>query len=187
MKSILFSVVLVTSFVANSQKHLNSLYFVQGKKTTEVQKENSTIKLKHAPFSIRFFNKQCDTIRGNYYSAKIIIYSREDDTTEMLIGKKIDAIHCFIEGTAIALDREGRYDNTIVNNQPYWHHNLSYGSRWDQVFPVSSVGDMLELEWKINGFDSYNDCKELFLTCLIDYNLNNVIDPGELHKVKMAF
>jgi hypothetical protein len=191
MKSVfLFTAIFIfcSTNIIGQPDSLSMIRFIQNDSVYRINTENSSIMLKKAPFSIRFFSKAYETESNRLYSAKIIVLQKED--SRISPGENIPA---FAPGTGLAAYREG-YESAEITNEG--HHYLYYENENDKrVDLVSQKDDMLELDWKITAF-SFEDKnfpvaalkqKALYFYIFIDRNLDEIIDEGELRAVKVLF
>lgn len=165
----------------------NAVEFIQDGKAFQVK--NESINLKNAPFSIQFLLNEYDPDHNKLYACQIAALESMEDLDQINLGMKTNETVCFQHGSGMAASRNG-YAELIITNDG--HHYLSYKEgEVNRVNKVDKINDLFLVEFKvpvlfINGetiqFEEYKN-GELYLAILIDANLNQIIEEGELTKV----
>jgi len=151
--------------------------------------DNNDLTLEAKPFSIRFLVKPYTDQERN--GVQIAALGRRDNLELAAIGKQIDQIPYFAEGTSLASEQDG-YSSIFLDDEA--NHYIYYTSDSDKRAKVlEQKNGLLLLEWSPHSFylnASDGDTEfavagvhSFFLVFLNDVNHNNIIDPGELHKV----
>jgi hypothetical protein len=156
---------------------------------TEARNEEE-IQIRRAKFAIRFSSKRYNSSKEQFYAAEIAAFLDKSELTKINEGMSTEDIPCFEPGSGMATASNGFYESIIFNNAG--HHYLYFETKKDRrVNLISENNGMLRLEFPItNLFLNEKDIKlektnlpEFYLAILIDRNLNNVIDKGELTKL----
>lgn len=180
---------------SNGQDSLrNNIFFLQGDSAFVIESNTDSVYLERKAFSLRYFCKQYDEKNKKFYSAQIAILDNPNDTISLQIGQNTKDISYFEPGTGMAPGENGRYDTIYISNSG--HHYLTYESEAEKrVDKISSIKDILQLEWKISAANYQEndmqfenlDLPFLYFIIYIDNNLNEKIDEGEMKIVKVIF
>ena len=147
-----------------------------------------TIEIDRKQFSLRFYNKKYDSYNNKFYSAQIAAFTDKSEFDKIKIGILKSDLPCFEPGSGMAPDRSGKYESLIFNNSAH-HYTIYENSESKRLNLLKDSGELLRLEFEINSF--YYDSKEVkvtetglkefYIAFLIDKNLNETIDKGELN------
>ena len=172
------------------------IYIYQSRKEQRITKKADTINLKKKSFSIRSYNRVRDL--NNYNTTQIAVFLTDSNFKKITTGVPTKNTPCFSPGTGYAMHVDGsdKYFLFETDNSP-GHHYLYYenlNSR--RLNLIEDLGDLLKLEFEVNQFHIRNldntiteipisntDIEKFYLAIFMDYNLNDTIDVGELHKL----
>jgi hypothetical protein len=184
----------LSTYCFGQESYKHSLTFIQGDSVYKIYKNIDSVKLDRNPFSIRYFCKQYDGKNEKFYSARVAVLDKLEDTICLEIGKKAKEIPYFKPGTGMAPGENGMYDTLFITISG--HHYLFYENEIDnRVYFISKNKDFLELEWKISAafyqekdvqFSELN-LSSLYIIIFIDNNLNGIINKDELKIIKTIF
>ena len=169
---------------------LKEISVVQNGKEFKLLGEDCEILIDRDVFSIRFRNKRYDSENKKFYSARVAAFVNRLELQEVKSGMSKSEIKCFSPGTGISPSRSGKYESLFIGKGG--HHYLVYeNSESKRLKKIDEKDDLLTLEFEINrlfqnGEDekmSDTELNEFYLAILIDRNLNNVVDEGELKRV----
>lgn len=149
-----------------------------------------TIELSKEAFSLRFNNKKYNSENKKFYTAQIAAFIDKSEFDKLKTGVSKSVFPCFAPGTGMAPDKSNKYESLIFNNAA--HHYTFYESpESTRLNLLKDGGEVLRLEFEINALyynkESFKmtetDLKEFYIAILIDKNLNENIDEGELNKL----
>lgn len=193
MKNILGLFALVSTAVT-AQPFRQELAIIQNSKKEEITSETSTFTLQKAPFTLQFNNAFYNTRREHFFSLQVALIQNEEDLAHIEEGMPVSLIPYFETGTGMPADESGSYSSAVLNS--YGHHYLYYENEQNKsVRLLSKKGTTGQFEWTIdrlyaNGRDyplNKIPLQSLYVVCLNDYNLNGIIDAGELYIIKIYF
>lgn len=149
-----------------------------------------TIELSKEVFSLRFNNKKYDSENKKFYAAQIAAFTDKSEFDKLKTGVSKSEFHCFEPGSGMAPNKSNKYESLIFNNAA--HHYTYYESPESaRLNLLKDAGEILWLEFEINVLYYNNksvkmtetDLKQFYIAVLIDKNLNEIIDEGELNKL----
>jgi len=168
----------------------DDIYLFQNGKETLINNVMQELEIKRDKFAIRFYNKRYDSDGKKFHSAKISAFLDKTDLDNIKIGMAESELPYFSPGTGMASSQSGKYENLIFKKNA--HHYLIYeNSESKRLNLVDDLGEYLKLEFEVSNLFingeiekmSETELKEFYLVILIDKNLNEVIDKGELNKL----
>jgi hypothetical protein len=185
MKSILFIILALLSGSITAQ--LNQVKFIQGDSVIVVTESSAKVVLNREAFSFHFFTIPTDEQTSTAYPAKVAVTENAMDTALSSIGKQIQAIDYFANGSSYAMIVDIGYPEMVIASDGNHYLEYSPGS-FESVNFYSAEGDYLELEWHINNVLYKKETlsfaalplKLVYMIVLQDFNINNIIDDGEL-------
>ena len=173
----------------------NDVTFIQGDSFYAVSAESDTIELERKPFSIRYFGKRYNPDQRQFYAASIAVLENTKDIGHLTVGMSTSKTTYLEPGSGMAAASNGYGDTLLVTATG--HYYLFYESESEKrVNLISKKANILELEWNISGFNfnqtknlSFNEMKNstLYFVILLDRNLDEIIDEGELKVVTVNF
>lgn len=150
--------------------------------------------IKKRTFYINFKNKKFNRDKRLFYSLKVSSYHNDSIFVPISINKKIENIEYFKDGSAYAYGKEG-YEHLNIGD--YGHHTLFYDTLNNEktVFLTDFSNRYHNLSWKVNKIEIFNEkfkvndypYNELYLVLFNDFNLNNIIESGEIKRVIVQF
>ncbi len=184
---------LTTKNIEIMDNKFDKIFIFQNGKEVEIDRNSYELKIEKKPFSIRFYNKKYDSEKNEFYAVQVGAFLEEDVLKKMDINMLQDEVPCFEAGTGMACTQVG-YESLIFNNQG--NHYLTYESDDEtRLTRIESEGDWFKLAFEINKMTIKNtdidieniNIKQFYLAILIDKNLDDKIDKGELTKLKIVF
>jgi hypothetical protein len=177
---------------AQPAKH-ETVMIIQGSNVYIVSSEDTTLTLDRQSFTIRYFCRRYEPKTG-HYAMRIAILTHAD---AIHAGMGIDGNHAKIPyfglGSGLAAT-VGIIDTLFVDDEA--HNFIYYKDEADRRADlVTRHEKYLELQIPVKGLYyqgrsiPIQDIKfnDLWFILLNDDNLNETIDPGELHKVHVKF
>ncbi|MGB0931942.1 MAG: hypothetical protein ACPGVB_14255 [Chitinophagales bacterium] len=170
---------------------LHKIVVYQEGKENLIESESQSIEITDDKFSIRFYNKKYAPERKEFYAAQIAALTDKQAFEQIHIGQQIEDISYFGGGTGMAAAKGG-YESLIINNEA--HHYLFYENETsNRLKLIGQKNDNWRFEFVINSFSINREklplqnekIAELYLVILIDRNLNNMIEEGELTKLTL--
>lgn len=110
------------------------------------------------------------------------------------VGMETEETPCFGGGKGLAGYQNRQYPELLFEKKAY--HYLYYENEQDKrVKLLDSINDLLKLEFNISKLDYNNNIVKVsesklpyfYVAVLIDKNLNDIIDEGELYKFIIEF
>ncbi len=163
---------------------------VQNGEETVIKKQEKTVKLDKAPFSIRYFNKKYDPESKKFYSARITAFENKTKFKSLKAGVKRSSTPCFKPGTGMAASKSGKYSGLFFTSHA--HHYLFYENEADKrVDSIGKKGDKLKFEFPVKKVYINDNQKkmseiglsEFHLAIYIDRDLDDTVDKNELRKI----
>lgn len=195
LKLVIVSFFMSSSLYALGQKDFNNdIRLFQGDRSYTIIKDFDSLKIAKKPFSIRYFERKYKAKKGKFYAAQIAVLNKPGDLALLHTGQAFGNIPYFAPGTGMAAGKNGYGGTVFISNSG--HHYLTYTGKKDRrVDLIRSEKNLFELDWKIaTAFYEENEIplSELKLSCLyfvvlMDRNLNEIIDEGELKIIKLNF
>ena len=193
------SLTTANSDVSTNQK--NTIYIYQNGEERAIKKKSETIELDKNSFSIRFYNHAYHSTKYNATQIAVFLTNREFE--KIHTGLAIKNIPCFAPGTGYAMYGDGSDKDLLFEtdlDRP-GHHYLYYKNATNRRLNlIDEWEDLLKLEFEVNEFCIRNpdnsitttpisstNITEFFMAILIDRNLNDTIDFGELHTLTINF
>jgi hypothetical protein len=182
--------VAVVLFAFNLLLTTDYITIYQDDTEVEVGSEEQEIQIRRAKFAIRFSSKRYNSSKEQFYAAQIAAFLDKSELSKINEGMSTEDISCFEPGSGMATGSNGFYESIIFNNAG--HHYLYFENKKERrVNLISENNGILRLEFPItklyiNEKDvtlEQADVSEFYLAILIDRNLNNVIDKGEVTKL----
>jgi hypothetical protein len=183
------------------------IYIYQNKTEQVVTEQESEIHIEKAPFKIRFYNSTYSIDKHN--STQIAVFLNDSEFNKIKTNTPIKDVPCFGPGTGYAMYADGTDKDLLFENHNHYlgHHYLFYENESSRrVNLLEDYGDFLKLEFEVNQFHIRNsnnglqtrdtiikknipevDITKFYLAILIDNNLNDTINDGELHKLIVNF
>lgn len=164
--------------------------FFQNDVETILKKKTQTIEIEKHPFALRFYNKRYNPEAKEFYAAQVAAFRDKSDLDQVNVGMLKSDVASFRPGTGMAPGENGKYESLIFDNAA--HHYLVYENTDSKRLDLlDKSGEFLKLEFKINGFFmnkkeikmTDTEIEEFYLAILIDRNLNDTIEEGELTKL----
>jgi hypothetical protein len=174
----------------NKESFKTQLIVFQTGNEINIDKPIMTIEIARKEFSLRFYNKKYDSENNKFYSAQIAAFTDKSEFDKIKSGLSKSDLPCFEPGSGMAPDRSGKYETLIFNNRG--HHYAPYeNSESKRVTLLRESDGLFELEFEINALYYNNkevkmtdtELTEFYIAFLIDKNLNEIIDKGELNKL----
>jgi hypothetical protein len=179
----------------------NPIFIYQNGKEQVIKKRTEAIKLEKKSFSIRCYNKAIDL--GEYNATQIAVFLTDYEFKNIRTGLATKNIPCFSPGTGYAMYGDGSDKYFLFETDPNrpGHHYLYYENTASRRLNlIEDFGSLLKLEFEVNEFHvrgpdnkitetpiPKTDIDKFFLAILMDHNLNDTIDFGELHKLTISF
>ncbi|WP_010249895.1 hypothetical protein [Myroides injenensis] len=178
---------------AQEQPLDTSLKITQGNKSIILNKKSNKITLKRDTFSIDYLNKSYLVGNGKFRAAQVLV-TEDKLATKNYEGISLQDLSFFSPGTGFAPAIDNNKNYPI--NSTKGHQYLFYASEKDKR--VEKVGTSAEwdiYQWTIHGLyqnSELNDwknleTKQIYIYFFIDYNLNQIIDKGEYHLIRIKF
>ncbi len=191
--SIAFCLVISCNLFAQKNEWNSCIRIIQNDSVFKITKNTDSVSLLKQRFSIRYFGKKYSNKKR--YAAQFAIVENATDTLGLTIGKSVDSIPYFAEGTGFAADEKKGYESLFISNEG--HHYLTYENEGDKRVDlvVPPKNEWLELQLNVSAFNQAEkdiNIEALKQSCLyfiifIDNNLNGIIDADELKKIKVNF
>ena len=149
-------------------------------------------KIENKDFAIRFFCKQYNGEKKEFFSARIVAFSEPEELARIHTGMSKSESICFGIGTGMAASKGGAYEELIFNNDAC-HYLLYEDKTSKRVDLIGREGDHLNLEFWVQTIIKDGkrfamnelDATTFYLAIFIDRNLDEIIDEGELTKVTL--
>lgn len=173
----------------------NEIFLYQNAYEEVIPAGSESIMIDRKPFSIRFFNKRYNRDNKDFYAARIAAFIDDTEFSKIQVGKEIETLSPFLSGTGLAGYEDKQYE--FLYFLDYAHQYTFYHNEDDKRLTlIEAFNGYLKLAFDIKGFyfsdvENYpivsSQIPEIYFVLLIDRNLNNVIDEGELNKFKIIF
>ena len=177
-----------------SETEINEVILFQNGVETTLKDDYQVLEISRDEFSIRFINRRYNSQDRLFYVAQISAFQDETLLESINVGSSKSDTPCFGLGTGMAPSESGSYESLILNGRA--HHYLLYENRKSRRLKLlNDYGDYLKLEFNINTLLVEGEEQALFeseisefnMAIFIDRDLDAVIDPTELHKLKIRF
>jgi hypothetical protein len=175
-----------------AQKPTEIVTIIQEGNTYSLKPGNQSISLTKTGFSIRASVQKYNEKKGKFNAIQIAVRTTNEGTAQL--GQKISDIVYFAPGTGMAPDSNERYNYLFINNEA--HHYITYESKHkNRADLIRSENGFYELDISVLGFYDLEkeisikdfNREELFFEVLINRNLNDTIDEGELTQIHIQF
>lgn len=171
-------------------KSYEAVYLFQDGKEQRVY-SNSVVTVNRDKFSIRFFNQKYDAQGREYHAAKIAAFLDPEELNKIEVGMDTRDLPCFEPGSGIAAYFDRQYECLFFNHAG--HHYVYYEDAEHRRLDLIQEGEVYhKLEFQVDELwfnrtkessMKETDLSEFYLAILIDRNLDEIIDPGELTKL----
>ena len=173
---------------------LPPITFIQKGKRQELVKSYQTITLEKEPFTITFPGLAVEEATQEYHPTQIALVTYHEPLRKIIAGMRTEDTVPFAPATGMAMDYNAHYLIVSADAHNYLFYNEAGNTRLELSKKLQ--GDVLLLKYTVeaiyfNGTE-YN-IKDfppdfpLYLIIFIDKNQNDIIEEGELNKVKMEF
>jgi hypothetical protein len=202
---ILISLILTSCAVKNGStgqgyepkdgRYGSDLSIIQGKKEYIISKDDQDVELKKSPFTLEFTIERCNPDVGDFYAAEITL---TDDTTNLKwfqAGPIAKDNPYFTSGTGNAGPRDAQYP--FICLQRNGHEHVFYGDKdYRRADLIEELDDnQLRVKWDIDSMLYYKkkiginelEIDEAYMMYFNDKNMNDTIESGEYHRIKLSF
>jgi hypothetical protein len=190
--SVLFLLFCLALNPLTSMAQTDNISIIQGDSTYKLSPQSHSILLERKPFIIRTKLKKYKEKKQQYNAIQMAV--RNTNAGMCQAGQIISDVLYFAPGTGMATDSENKYPFLFINNEA--HHYFTYQNKPNKrVNPAEIENGYVLAEIPVSGFH-YNDSDiqiegsnltELFIDILINRNLNQLIDQGELTQIHLRF
>jgi len=165
----------------------SNVSIVQADSVHTFSAETDSVSLSRHPFTIRFFAERYESKKSRFHAFQLAALSLADS---IHAGMAVDSVRYFSTGTGLASEMG------VLFITDGGHHYIYYESEEDKrANLLSHSGKYLELELPVRAFysgekgEAIQDSRmnSIWLIAFYDQNDNHIIDPGELHKIKVKF
>lgn len=175
---------------ANKEDATTELIIFQDGIETSVANPSDVVEIDKKEFSLIFYNKKYDSENNKFYSAQIAAFIDKSEFDKVKAGIATADLRCFEPGSGMAPDISGKYESLIFNNSGH-HYTFYENPESKRVNLLDDSKGLLKLEFEINAlyYDNMEvkmtdtNLTEFYIAFLIDRNLNETIDKGELRKL----
>lgn len=151
-------------------------------------------RMKKIPFEFRFTTKPYNAKKQEFYAAQIAGFTTSKAFKAVEVGMHVNDVEFLADGTGMATDTTGYYSEFNLNVPA--HHYVFYDPKSSErtnllethkkhvkvSFPITHFND----NGMVYPLDQYPG-KIVYFVIFMDYNLNKIIDNGELRKLEVEF
>ncbi len=174
---------------------LPPITFIQKGKRQELLKPYQTTNLEKEPFTITFPGMAYNEAKGAYNATKIAVVTDYELVHQINVGMRTADTDTFAPATGMAMDANPNYLIVDAEAHNYLYYLVAGEGRLQLQEKLDE--DILLLKYTVHEItlnqtdytikDFPHADYSLYLVIFIDKNKNEIIDAGELNKVKLIF
>jgi hypothetical protein len=174
---------------------VKNVYLSQGHAVFLLEQPTSKINVDREPFALTFFQRPYNNgSDDNYHALRIAVVLDRQLLNSVQVGGALDEIPMFQRGSGLAAE-PGGYSSLHISEAG--HHYVYYqnAAKHRAQLVEHLYNGFLKLSFPVNEITLYGKTYTLadaptevmFFTIVIDRNLDNVIQEGELTKIEVVF
>jgi len=177
---------------ATQTKQFGDIVILQGKKNHNIQSDKQSIQLDREAFTIKLYSKKYNSNNQENFITRITASLDQDILNLAQLGENIKESSSFYPSRALAITRGIGYEQLYLNKEA--HHILYYENEEDKTISLLSkneevltLGFTVPTFWKDGNSFSIQEAtfSSFYLLIFIDKNLDQIINEGELKKVRI--
>lgn len=164
----------------------HSVFIKQNGAEILVDDKHTEIDIDKDSFSIEFYNRKYNASNNEFYAARLAVFYDKTKVPEVTEGMALHSINCFKPGTGMAANFENIYPALMLN--PKAHHYLYYENEQNKRISLTEENDAnCRFSFQVDSLSLWYEMESMhetsmphiYLSLLIDHNLNGIVDKGE--------